>query len=264
MTRARAQRITRVPAIALMLVVSGGFARIDDSAAMSDGSVQFHSAIGTTAPGHYIVETAGTSLESLLNHLSVQAGFEWIDRAGIPDDERISGSFQGPLDEVAARILHRYNIAISRRGDGSIERLVILSRMPRNSVAQIAGNSPAYQTERQAVLSSERQYLQWLDGFAGDAPEPANRTGVVDITGVPAMLADQMTNQLVSQDDGSGTSGLENVSGGSPPAHLSGANDAAQVEIEEALRRTTHIAVSSVEHVSNALEALCAEDQCTE
>ncbi|WP_394693243.1 hypothetical protein [Hyphobacterium sp.] len=213
--------------------------------------------IGLTATAATCRET----LEQMAVHLGFDADWRSTDAPVCPGAE-----LSGPPLDVVRWLLRDYDFVVvsDPMNPVSIEQVIVLAGPDPATAALLVSSDDlsAIAEILQETPRSSRGLRAWLEQeelrFSGeDIPPPA-----VLIGGEPANLNERMTNRVDVLEGDYETYRLSPGPDGYGPRHLHGANDAAQLSLEEALARTTRSAVNGVRDLSSSLEAACLDENC--
>jgi hypothetical protein len=217
------------------------------------------------------IDARGVTADELMRSLAREMGFD-VRRLGTADPRLlVRGRFIGRLEDLLPWLLrHEDHVVVygDRQADGSrpVAKVLLLSSRPEAAAAGEPAVARSVGAEEVRALLASRSDLNrdmrdWLAGAFGAGTAGAGQVainlydapnGVTDLLG---RLSEPLVPDFAARR-------LENRGPGTPPRHLTGANDAAQQDLASALARTTSLARQGAQALTQALGQVCLDPGC--
>jgi len=213
------------------------------------------------------IHAKGVGPDELIRSLGDELGFT-VKRIGKADPAaRVIGRYKGELQDLLPWVLRGESYAVvwgNHRPDGrrNVEQILLMGSHPgyyaatrhiasATDIDKVLEDHPNINPDMREFLEESRATL-----------EAGTEEISIDLYDVPTSITDRrerITEPLHPEFE---TDRLENRAPGMPPRYLSGSNDAAQHDVASALARTSAMARSNLEALTNALDATCFQADC--
>ena len=237
-----------------------------------DGAFAIRAMLDESRAPLYRLESEGERLQVLIALLADRLDFQLRLREGLTLDEPVHGELEGRGEDILRYLLRRHNYAVVTAEDdpGRVRVVVVLDRLAEaeapdsGAMALDAGEDAATAWRRllDETPENRRDLRAWLEARLAQAEGEEARPVELNLHDLPVSPVDRMQRRLEPLAGDYDEYRLENTASGAAPRHLREGNNAAALDMQEALRRTTYSATQGVGQLSEALDGVCFRTDC--